>query len=260
MVAKELRLHLATGVVAGLGGLVYLLKVRLHPGSGMAGVPPFFGLMTSAIAGITAVGSERRWGTQLMDVAAVPIAWAWRVKAGVALGLAVLLGVLLPVFELALSPGLVQAIGGEGRSFAAWALMGPVVAALGMWVSGKSRDMSRAFVMTLLATAAMLSLIGAGIAAGSFAVAKLVWVEWARHLLYPINASPPRLRIGAELIPAIETLLLLAPLVLGIWTLLIESRRGWLPGARRLAWRPAVVVLLTSVAAGAGQVLTQILG
>jgi hypothetical protein len=273
---KELRLQSPTAMIAGLGGLGWIVG-RLSPGMPdhvAAEVwPSFLALMMGPVAGICAVGSERRFGTLHLDVGGAPAAQVWRIKLAATAGVALFLGVLLPSTLLVLQEGLPHGAMDWRRGASTAAMMGVVVlllAGLGMLISGVVHDFSRAFVATIGAGFALFlsmfwlwspAYLESGNVSGS--TGQLLSMELARRhsLVHGLitglmfNRTPGR-GDGIALRPWAVTLAHMNPgdamsgrivVTLGVflvvftaWILFRSARRVWLHARFERPWRTAL--------------------
>jgi hypothetical protein len=166
ILAKELRLHQMAFVVAALFALLWVATASLE-----RSVPDFPSLPLNAMsmlyAGVLAmlIGSmasadERQMGTAEWQMLLPMPAWQqWVLKAGVALGLAVLLGVVLPAALRYLSPA-GDDIHQAARAWRETTAMVVVLTACSLYVSSLCTSGVRALVLSFPTVVALLWFVG----------------------------------------------------------------------------------------------------
>jgi len=106
LVRKEARLQLPVFGVLVPGLVLWLDAALQHRPDIATAVAGFFGVLGALLAGAIPVTSEHEFDTWSAEAALVPTRLAWRVKTGVSLSVAVLVGVGVTWLLVAATPGL----------------------------------------------------------------------------------------------------------------------------------------------------------
>jgi hypothetical protein len=164
---KELHLQQMTFVVVGiyvlLWGSISLVRHMVPEAlsSTMGAVTILYGPLLALLAGSLASAEERQFGTLEWQVLLPVAMWKqWAVKAGMALGLAVVLGVGLPALLIAFNPST-----SDVRLNIGSVALVIMVATVGLYVSSASTSGVRALLLSLPVTLA-LALFGVLVTGG----------------------------------------------------------------------------------------------
>jgi len=192
-------------------------------------------------SGVAPILGEHRYGTFHQDRATLPTALVWRAKAGVALLVALVGGAVLPI---ALAKAGNTAAG--WRDLGLWALLVAMATGVGLVASALLRDLSRAFLVALAATVALVMLFSGSLMAGLAVLPSL-----PEGLVRVVGGLAPATR------PVLMGVLLACQASLAAWLAFGLARRAWLGTGPR--WRSTLgesaALVGASLVAGVGQAM-----
>lgn len=215
LIRKELRLHvvpwLVAGILVGLTLLGWLLRWQAEPGSALANGlndvttlsvwSGLLGTLSLIVAGAASVAEERELGTLEWQLTQpTTLARQWWLKAAVATGVALMLGVLLPATLIWLSfeaAELTKAFGDMPLVvFTAYATFFSLLFVVALYASSISRSTMKATATTVFIAGGMATcLFLLGLAGGTLMESQL-----GRHTeKWPAPVDPPAWAPSPEL-------------------------------------------------------------
>ena len=261
LVRKEARLQLPVFGVLVPGLVLWLDAALQHRPDIATAIVGFFGVLSALLAGAIPVTSEHEYGTWSAEAALVPSRTAWRVKVGVSLAVALLVGVGVTALLVAATPGLLPVrqevtVGGSWvdpdaqslrrllTTLAVWLGFTATAWSSGLLASTLTRRMTTSFL-------AALGLLGAAVVGFAMSLEPGMVTGWSL-LGEPLRLLPgPQPEPGAASV-AVRAALATASLVLpplAFFRLAVARRLGArLPAT---AWAAlAVAVLAAGFCAG----------
>lgn len=256
LVRKEARLQLPVLGVLVPGLVLWLDAALQHRPDIATAVAGFFGVLGALLAGAIPVTSEHELGTWSAEAALVPSRLAWRVKAGVSLAVAVLVGVGVTWLLVAATPGLLPlrqevTVGGSWvdpelqslrrllTTLAVWIGLTATAWSSGLLASTLTRRMTTSFL-------AALGLLGAAVVGFAMSLEPGMVTGWSLlgEPLFVVSGLPPEPGVASvALRAALATVSLVLP-PLAFFRLAVAQRLGARLPAK--AWAALVAAVLAA--------------